>query len=97
RRFKTLVGQTLSHYYTGAETVLTHRDLDFLQQVSPQVTDPDRYWLLVQTGDATLDYRHAVDFYVNCQQTVDQGGNHSFEHFDRWLPQIIEFLDAPDH
>lgn len=92
RRFKALVGQTLTHYYTGDKTVLTDKDLDFLQQLNPRVTHPDRYWLLVQTGDATLDYRHAVDFYDKCKQTVEQGGNHSFEHFERWMPQIVEFL-----
>ncbi len=93
RRFKNLVGQTLTHYYTGADTVLSDQDLDFLQQVSPRITDPDRYWLLVQTGDMTLDYRHAVDFYRGCRQTIEPGGNHSFEHFDRWIPQIVDFLD----
>lgn len=95
RRFKALVGQTLTHYYTGADYILTNQDLAFLQQLSPRVTYPERYWLLVQTGDVTLDYRHAVDFYDGCHQTVVQGGNHAFEHFDRWLPQIVKFLDSP--
>ncbi|MDE2441677.1 MAG: alpha/beta fold hydrolase [Betaproteobacteria bacterium] len=52
---------------------------------------PDRYWLLLETGDEVLDYRLAVDFYAGCRQTVLPGGDHSFTQFPRYIPQIIEF------
>ena len=52
---------------------------------------PERYWLLVETGDEVLDYRLAVDFYAGCRQTVLSGGDHGFTQFPGFVPQIIEF------
>jgi predicted esterase YcpF (UPF0227 family) len=51
-------------------------------------------WLLAQTGDETLDYRLAVDKYQVCKQTIEAGGDHSFQNFDSHLPNIINFLLA---
>ncbi len=52
---------------------------------------PERYLLLVETGDEVLDYRQAVARYAGCRQTVLAGGDHSFTRFPEFLPQILEF------
>lgn len=52
---------------------------------------PERYWLLVETGDEVLDYQQAQAFYAGCRQTVLVGGDHSFTKFPDFVPQIIEF------
>ncbi|MGE5471665.1 MAG: YqiA/YcfP family alpha/beta fold hydrolase [Bacteroidota bacterium] len=52
---------------------------------------PTRYWLLLEEGDAVLDYRQARDFYAACRQTVLPGGDHGFTKFPDFIPQIIEF------
>ena len=56
-----------------------------------RIADPSRYLLLVQTGDATLDYRLAVKLYAGSRQVVQQGGSHSFENFADVLPLILQF------
>lgn len=56
---------------------------------------PHNYWLLVQTGDETLDYSRAVARYRDCRQTVEDGGDHSFQGFERYHQQAIEFLLGP--
>ena len=48
--------------------------------------------MLLQTGDEVLDYRLAESRYSGCRMTIEQGGDHSFQHFERPLPAIIEFL-----
>ncbi|MCL2635101.1 MAG: alpha/beta fold hydrolase [Betaproteobacteria bacterium] len=58
-------------------------------QVKPPT--PERYWLLLETGDEVLDYRQAQDFYFGCRQSVFEGGDHSFTRFSQLLPQILEF------
>ena len=58
-------------------------------QVSPPT--PERYWLLVETGDEVLDYRQAAAFYAGCRQTVLPGGDHSFTRFPEFMPQILEY------
>ncbi|MCL2524377.1 MAG: alpha/beta fold hydrolase [Betaproteobacteria bacterium] len=63
------------------------------QQLAAQVTPPtpERYWLLLETGDETLDYHQAQDFYFGCRQSIFEGGDHSFTRFPQLLPQILEF------
>ncbi len=56
----------------------------------PQLT-PERYLLMVETGDEVLDYRQAVVRYAGCRQIVLEGGDHSFTHFPDHLPQLLEF------
>jgi uncharacterized protein len=52
---------------------------------------PERYWLLLETGDEVLDYHHAQDFWFGCRQSVFEGGDHSFTRFPELVPQLIEF------
>ncbi|MCL2344934.1 MAG: alpha/beta fold hydrolase [Desulfobulbus sp.] len=63
------------------------------RQLTAQVATPtpERYWLLLETGDEALDYREAQDFYFGCRQNVFEGGDHSFTRFPELLPQILEF------
>ena len=56
-----------------------------------RITRPDRYFLLVETGDEVLDYRQAVAHYSGSRQIVLPGGDHSFTRFPDFLSQIIEF------
>lgn len=52
---------------------------------------PERYWLLLETGDEVLDYHDAQAFWFGCRQRVYEGGDHSFTRFPELLPQLIEF------
>jgi predicted esterase YcpF (UPF0227 family) len=64
------------------------RDLD----VEP-ITRPERYLLLLQTGDETLDYRDALEKYRGCHVIVEQGGSHAFDGFERHLDRILGFCN----
>ncbi|MGQ9427132.1 YqiA/YcfP family alpha/beta fold hydrolase [Gilvimarinus sp. F26214L] len=77
---------TDDHYRLGPEHIEQLRELE-----TEELQYPARYWLMVQTGDETLDYRRAVERYKGCRQLVEQGGDHSFQNFERWLPDIHEF------
>jgi hypothetical protein len=87
----------LKGYHTDDSYRLQARHLE---EVKAAYVDPlthlDNYWLLVQTGDETLDYRQAVARYRGCRQTVEPGGDHGFQGFERWLPDIVDFLVADD-
>ena len=50
-----------------------------------------RFWLMVEEGDETLDYRQAVDRYAGARQTVLPGGNHSFTRWNEYLDPVIDF------
>lgn len=78
--------------YTGEEWEFTQADVEALRSMTPaRIHDPQRYLLLVQTGDEVLDYRLAVAFYRGCTQVVKTGGSHAFDDFAAVLPQIVAF------
>jgi predicted esterase YcpF (UPF0227 family) len=59
------------------------------------ITRPERYWLLVETGDEVLDYREAVAFYGGAHQFVRGGGDHTFTEFVPQIPAILRFCGVP--
>ncbi|ATC81192.1 MULTISPECIES: YqiA/YcfP family alpha/beta fold hydrolase [Pseudoalteromonas] len=61
----------------------------------PKLTSPELLYLLQQTGDEVLNYQHAVNYFSQCKQLVEFGGDHSFVGFERTLDSIVEFLKLP--
>ena len=84
----------LKSYHTDDSYRLSLRHLEELKACEVDVKRLNNYWLMVQTGDETLDYAQAVEKYHGCKQTVEQGGDHSFQGFERYLLESIEFLVA---
>jgi hypothetical protein len=81
-----------TNLYTGEGFEFTPRHVEELRALEvPAITRPERYWLLVETGDALLDYRQAVAKYAGARQTVIEGGDHGFARFPEFLDPIIEF------
>lgn len=77
--------------HTGEPYELTEAHLRELAKLCvPRIT-PQRYLLLVETGDEVLDYRQAVRRYAGAEQVVIQGGDHSLQSFPQHLPRILEF------
>jgi predicted esterase YcpF (UPF0227 family) len=82
---------TQRKYHSDETYELTDEHLrEWERQFVPDI-HPERYLLLVETGDEVLDYRVAVKRYRGAQQVVVQGGDHSFSSFSEQLPLIIGF------
>lgn len=78
---------------TGEPFLLEQIHIAELQVLDTQkISDPLNYWVLLQTADETLDYRQAELKYQGCKMTIEQGGDHSFQNFQRFLPDIFRFL-----
>lgn len=78
--------------YSGEPFEFTRQHIVELRALEVlRLADPGRYWLLVEEGDQTLDYRQAVCRYAGAKQTVLPGGDHSFTRWDDYLDQIIAF------
>jgi predicted esterase YcpF (UPF0227 family) len=81
-----------TNLHTGARFEVTPAHFDELRALRiARITRPERYFLLVQTGDEVLDYRQAVSFYAGAFQFVQGGGDHSFVGFDAQIPAILAF------
>ncbi|MBR9827827.1 MAG: alpha/beta fold hydrolase [Oceanospirillales bacterium] len=84
-----------ANLYTEERYELTTTHLAQLKALDcPQLQDPSRYLLLVQTADETLDYREAVDKYAACVQFVQPGGSHGFEQFEALIPAVQAFAEG---
>lgn len=81
-----------ANWHTGEKWVLTEAHIAELAALDvPAITRPERYLLLVQTGDEVLDYRDAVAYYAGARQIVEDGGNHGFIGFERHFQTILDF------
>jgi len=78
--------------YTGEEYLLTMDHIDQLKKYNVEViTNPDRYLLMLQTGDDVLDYNLALEKYAAVPSIVEEGGGHEFSEFDRHLETVLAF------
>lgn len=75
----------------GESYELTEEHLRQWQELFMTKVHPERYLLLVETGDAVLDYRAAVRKYRGAMQLVVQGGDHSLASFPEHIPLILKF------
>jgi hypothetical protein len=79
--------------YTQQPFLLENKHIDELRHLDTPTLKPDSdYWVLLQTADETLDYRQAATKYQDYKLSIEQGGDHSFQDFQRFLPDIFRFL-----
>ena len=91
RRFDGYLGPQ-TNLYTGEVWQLTQDHVTALAELEVQPpADAERYQVWLQTGDETLDYRHAVDFYRDCALRIQAGGDHGFQGFADRIPALLAF------
>ena len=82
--------------YTGEDYLLTESHMAVLESMDAgQVAHPERLFLLLQTGDETLDYREALVRYPDSPAWIQPGGDHRFQHFEQVVPAILSFFGIP--
>lgn len=88
------------NFYTGEKYELTAQHLAEMAALEVAALHPERYFLLLQTGDEILDYRVAQARYVGAKQSVISGGDHGFQFFENYVDAICAFAgfnaDAPN-
>lgn len=78
--------------YTGEEYMLNMDHITQLKRYDVgEITKPDRYLLMLQTGDEVLDYKLALEKYAAVPSIVEEGGGHEFSGFDRHLETVLAF------
>lgn len=89
-----LLQQPLRNYHSDERYTL---NAEHLQQMCAlanfQPRRVNNYWVLLQTGDETLDYRLAVAHYARSQCLVEDGGDHSFQGFERFIAPAVTFFE----
>ena len=82
---------TQTNLYSGESFEFSVEHVAQLAALEAPAITPERYLLLVETGDEVLDYRQALARYAGCRQYVLDGGDHSFTRFADLLPQLFEY------
>jgi hypothetical protein len=82
------------HFYDGQTYILEMKHIEQLQSFEVDIiSKPKNLFLLLQTGDETLDYRLATEKYIDCPSWLEPGGTHSFENFMNRLEMIFHFIE----
>ena len=72
---------------------LNNRHIEALKALTiDKLKYPELLYLLQQTGDEVLNFQHAVNYYSQCKQLIEFGGDHSFTGFERTFSSIVDFL-----
>ena len=82
------------NFHTGEEYDFTVEHVAELRALEVASVTPERYLLMVKTGDQVLDYRHAVEKYCGAQQIVIEGGDHGFSDFADYLNTVLKYYSA---
>ncbi|MBK9702414.1 MAG: esterase [Betaproteobacteria bacterium] len=78
--------------HTGERFEVTAAHFDQLAAMRvARITRPQRYFLLVRSGDELLDWREAVAFYAGAHQYVAGGGDHGWVDFGAEIPAVLRF------
>jgi hypothetical protein len=83
---------TQTNLYTGESFEVTAAHFgELLAQKVPRITRPERYFLLVRSGDEVLPWHEAVVFYGGAWQYVAGGGDHGWEDLGPEIPSVLRF------
>ncbi|MGL4273398.1 MAG: YqiA/YcfP family alpha/beta fold hydrolase [Pseudomonas paracarnis] len=91
RMFDGYLG-TQKNLYTDETWELTQDHVTALAELEvPAPQDAARYQVWLQTGDETLDYRLAQQYYRACALRIQAGGDHGYQGFAQQLPALLCF------
>jgi predicted esterase YcpF (UPF0227 family) len=77
--------------HTQQQYELTEEHLRQWERLYLSTVRPQRYLLLLETGDEVLNYRQALQKYAGARQIVIEGGDHSLKSFPEHIPLILGF------
>ena len=87
---------TQKNLHTGEPYELTGAYLEGWRALAVERVDPERYLLLLETGDEVLDWREAARKYEGARMVIRQGGDHSLQSFPEHIPRILRFAGLAD-
>jgi hypothetical protein len=81
-----------TNLHSGEQFEVTDAHFRALRDLAvTRITRPERYFLLVRSGDEVLLWREAVEFYAGAWQFVLGGGDHGWTDFSDEIPAVLRF------
>jgi len=79
-------------YHSDEPFEFKHAYIEELRALAvPQISQPERYFLVACTGDEVLDYRDMVAHYAGAKQKVVQGSDHAISEYAGYLAEVLDF------
>jgi uncharacterized protein len=82
---------TQKNLHTGQPYELTRAHLEGWRALVVERVDPEKYLLLLETGDEVLDWREAARKYAGARTAIRDGGDHSLQSFPEHVGRILAF------
>jgi predicted esterase YcpF (UPF0227 family) len=82
---------TQRNLHTGRPYELTRAHLEGWRALVVERIDPEKYLLLLETGDEVLDWREAARKYEGARAAIRDGGDHSLQSFPEHIGRILAF------
>ena len=82
---------TQKNLHTGVPYELTRAHLAGWRDLMVERIEPERYLLLLETGDEVLDWREAARKYEGARAAIRDGGDHSLQSFPEHIVRILAF------
>ena len=82
---------TQKNLHTGQAYELTAAHLQGWRALQVERVEPERYLLLLETGDEVLDWREAARRYEGARTVIRDGGDHSLQSFPEHIGRILAF------
>ncbi|MEZ7830291.1 MAG: YqiA/YcfP family alpha/beta fold hydrolase [Gammaproteobacteria bacterium] len=81
------------NYYSDEVHVVTRAHIEQLKQIDvPVLSKAKNFKVFLQKGDATLDYRQALEKFGAGQCVVHEKGSHSYDDFEQEMPVMFDFF-----
>ena len=90
--FEQFIGAQYNPYTDEHYQVLPQHRVDVAQFNTHVIRHPNRFLVMLQTGDEVLDYRQALHKYHSCELHLEPNGDHSFANYAQQLDKICEFI-----
>ena len=74
---------------TGEKYFIDDLWVQSLQDIFIESITGKNYLVLLQTGDQTLNYKFAKQYFEGSNIIVDEGGSHSFENLELKIPEML--------
>ena len=86
--FKNDMG-TNENLNTGEKYFIDDLWVQSLQDIFIESITGKNYLVLLQTGDQTLNYKFAKQYFEGSNIIIDEGGSHSFENLELKIPEML--------
>ncbi|MCL1057340.1 esterase YqiA [Shewanella gelidimarina] len=90
--FDEFIGTQYNPYTNETYQVSAKHKQDIAEFDTAAIMNPDRFYVLLQTGDEVLDYKQAVQKYHCCKLLIEPDGEHRFIGYEKQLASICEYL-----